>query len=164
MFDAAFKLLNLFSQVGEIHGRKKLQKMVHLLKKGGVAFPFKYEYHHYGPYSAQLQSEINSLVYNGFLAEKKENDTYVYSLTDQGRRFKEKLAECLHYQFEIKKTLVNLLAEKNSQFLEMVSTFAFLIDAGYDAAAAKEKCLELKPHLQKHIDEAIAFYEKNFLQ
>lgn len=162
MFGSAYLLLEFFNQVGQVQGRKKLQKMIYLLKTSGSNFPFKYEYHFYGPYSAQLQSEINYLAYNGFLEEKKENDTYVYAITEQGQKFRDKLIDCLNYTAEINGQLTELLATQNSQFLEMVSTYAFLIESGYKKDEARAKCVELKPHLQKYIDSAMDFYHTNF--
>lgn len=87
MFQTTYPLLAFFDHVAVVHGRKKLQKMIHLLKSAGNEFPFKFRYHHYGPYSSQLQSEMNRLVSEGFIVEKLEDGTYTYEITESGRKF-----------------------------------------------------------------------------
>lgn len=162
MFEAAGSVLSIFSIVGRVHGRKKVQKMVHLLKVAGARMPFKYEYHHYGPYSAALQAELNDLDREGYLHESIEDETYVYEITDKGRKFKEQL-EQFGIKVEIDRELVKSMARKSSQFLEMVSTYAYLIDAGYKPDEARDKALKLKDHLRDFLDEAISFYNGNIV-
>ncbi|GAB6173361.1 hypothetical protein JCM15765_28390 [Paradesulfitobacterium aromaticivorans] len=47
-------------------------------------------------------------------------------------------------------------------FLEMLSTYIFLLESGYQPNEAKGKAVELKPHLGNLIDESIKFYNANF--
>lgn len=157
MFEAAHCLLSVFYEVGKVYGRKKIQKMIHLLEAAGTRMPFKYEYHYYGPYSAELQAEINDLVRQGFLAETKDEDAYIYEITAKGRQFKEMLDRSGKI-VEIDGERIEAMSQKSSQFLEMVSTYAFLIDAGYEPEKAKHKALELKPHLEHLADQAISYY------
>ncbi|XID91609.1 YwgA family protein [Paenibacillaceae bacterium WGS1546] len=160
MFKAAYSLLCIFDSVNSVYGRKKVQKMVHLLETSGTELPFKYEYHFYGPYSAEVQEEIGFLVQQGFLDEIKHDGAYEYVITDRGKTFKSMLEEDGGYRIEIKESLLNSMADESSQFLEMVSTYAFLIDSGYDSLAAREKALELKPHLERYISKAISYYNE----
>jgi len=44
---------------GEIIGKVRLQKVVYLLDQMGMNSGFSYEYHHYGPYSAELADRVN---------------------------------------------------------------------------------------------------------
>ncbi|EHQ89194.1 hypothetical protein DesyoDRAFT_2102 [Desulfosporosinus youngiae DSM 17734] len=158
MFDSAYLLLKLFNQADLIHGRKKLQKMVHLLSIAGSNFPFKYQYHHYGPYSAELQQEIDFMVSYGMLDEIRSSYGYTYQITDRGKEFMNQL-NC-QYKENINQDLVASLNLQSSQFLEMVSTYAFLLDSNYDSEGAKKKALELKPHLAGCIDEAMKYYHQ----
>lgn len=50
--------------------------MIHLVKSSSVEFSFKYQYHHYGPYSAQVLAEQN------FIEEIPESSAYI---SDYGR-------------------------------------------------------------------------------
>jgi len=159
MFEAAGSVLSVFDVVGKVHGRKKIQKMIYLLKVAGTPMPFQYEYHHYGPYSSGLQAELDDLAQRGFLSESMHDDTYVYEMTDEGRKFKEKL-DRFGMTVEVDRELVRSMARHSSQFLEMVSTYAFLVDTGYERQAAKDKALELKSHLPISIDQAIAYYDE----
>jgi len=158
MFEAAYSLLSVFAEVNKVYGRKKIQKMVHLLESAGANMPFKYEYHYYGPYSAELQEEINVLVQQGLLTETKDDEAYVYAITEKGKKFKETLETVGGYNINFNAELLNSMSKESSQFLEMASTYAFLIDSGYNPQQAKSKALELKPHLEKYIERAISFY------
>ncbi|MHB8073991.1 YwgA family protein [Desulfosporosinus fructosivorans] len=159
MFDSAYLLLSLFDDVELVEGRKKLQKMVHLLTTAGAAFSFKYQYHHYGPYSAQLQDEINFMVRQGFIEEFKEKETYVYKITERGKEFKLSLERTNNG--DLNRELVLSLNEHSSQFLEMVSTYAFLLDSGYDSDSAIQKAIELKPHLSGYSEDARKYYHRD---
>jgi len=156
MFKGASFLLGVVEGVGTIRGRKKLQKMVYILELKGADIPYKYSYHHYGPYSQQLQEEINFLVRENFLTESKENGIYVYSITSLGKEFKSTIKDTL--DANIMQNLLNDLNSKSPQFLELVSTYAFLREGGYDEKKGKEKTLELKPHLRTEMEKAIEFY------
>lgn len=162
MFAKQYRLLTLIDVLGEIKGRKKLQKIVHLLEHSGVNFFCKYEYHHYGPYSSDLQMELNDLVEQGFLSESFENGTYSYSITEKGKQFKVKMEQKMieEVQFKLPVTPSLKMNEQNSQFLEVVSTYAYLLDTGYDAAKAFAKTKELKPHLSDLLDQAVAYYNE----
>ncbi|BFH60496.1 YwgA family protein [Paenibacillus azoreducens] len=160
MFKAAYSLLCIFDNVDSVYGRKKVQKMVHLLETSGTELPFKYEYHYYGPYSAEVQEEIGFLVQQGFLDEIKHDEAYEYVITDRGRNFKTTLEDDGGYSIDLNERLLNSMTKESSQFLEMVSTYAFLIDSGYEAGSAREKALELKPHLERFVDKAVNYYNE----
>lgn len=160
MFKSTYYLLEILNSSGMIIGRKKLQKMIHLIEISGVNLPFRYEYHFYGPYSAQLQEEVSFLVNQEFLEEYKENETYIYKITQRGKDFKNKLEESYNVSFKSNVELLNSLNNKSSQFLEIVSTYAFLIDSGYKNEDAKSKAIELKPHLKHLIDDAIEYFHQ----
>ena len=160
MFDHLYKLLSFFRQTQMISGRKKLQKMVYLLQHYGLDLEMNYVYHHYGPYSAGLQAEVEELVESGFVAEGKTCRGYEYHITEKGIEFLQKLEE----EFEVPKISMNdkqldLLGQQSSQFLEVVSTYAFLLAKDYLPEQAVEKVKELKPHLADYVDEARAFYD-----
>lgn len=163
MFESMYRLLSFFDSIESIRGRKKLQKMIYLLKNTGAEFPFKYRYHHYGPYSAQLQEEVNDLVEKGFIEETNEDNTYSYQLTDEGRSFKKQIQQQIQHQnddnlFEFQE-IMTLLSQEDSQFLEVASTYAFLLESGDTPFQAKQKTAELKPLLVDHLDRAIQFYD-----
>ncbi|SFH06966.1 hypothetical protein SAMN05660649_03734 [Desulfotomaculum arcticum] len=59
---------------------------------------------------------------------------------------------------DINRELAMSLNVQSSQFLEMVSTYAFLLESGYDDHSAITKAIELKPHLSGFAEEAKNFY------
>lgn len=160
MFHITYRLLTFFDSVETIRGRKKLQKMVHLLKSSGTDFPFKYRYHHYGPYSSQLQLEMDQLVAQKFLEETFKDGAYIYQITERGRDFKMMLETEGGFAFSLKTDLIEQLAHKSTSFLEMFSTYVFLLESGDTKDEAKAKAKELKPHLIDQLDDVITAYEK----
>ena len=46
----------------KIDGRTKFQKIVYILKNNGVNFEEQFKYHYFGPYSPELQLEIEELI------------------------------------------------------------------------------------------------------
>jgi uncharacterized protein YwgA len=54
---------------GSVYGRVRMQKMFYLLDRMGLGSGLQYEYHHYGPYSAELTEEIKDAVAFGFFDE-----------------------------------------------------------------------------------------------
>src|SRR5699024_8869158 len=146
MFDSTYRMLKMFAVAGRIRGRKKLQKMVYLLSTAGTPFHYKYQYYHFGPYSAELQTEIGDLVDQQLLTETNEDQAYVYELTEQGRLYLERLQKQAKYEDQLDPQLIHLLTEQSSPFLEIVSTYAFLLRSGDQPAEARRKAAELKKH------------------
>lgn len=64
-----FQLAALFDAVTEIEGRKKLQKTVHILQEFGIPFGVSFGYHHYGPFSEQLQDCLQSAQHDSLISE-----------------------------------------------------------------------------------------------
>jgi len=162
VFDKTYKLLRFFSETGTLTGRKKLQKMVHLLQRKGVSFDMDYAYHHYGPYSADLQAEVQELVDQELLVEEMKDNTYQYYLTDKGKEFLGVLQETKKDAFALPNNLMELLMDKSSPFLEVVSTYSYLLDNGYTDEEAIAKLKELKPKLDCYWEDAISFYKEKY--
>ncbi|MDD3888844.1 MAG: hypothetical protein PHT79_09335 [Syntrophomonadaceae bacterium] len=161
MFKTTYALLDLLETVDTVKGRKKLQKTVHMLQIRKNPFNFDYQYHFYGPYSSELQIEVNSLVKEGFVIETKMDETYVYQITEKGKTFKKNLESQFKESVNVEHELSQLLNRQSTSLLEMASTYAYLLDNGYEPSEAKNKCKELKPHLIKEMDSAIKFYNEH---
>jgi uncharacterized protein YwgA len=67
---------------GEIVGKVRLQKTVYLLDQVGLESGFSYEYHHYGPYSAELARSVDDSVFLNEITEqvKRRVDGVPYSV------------------------------------------------------------------------------------
>lgn len=155
------KLMKVFADVGEVVGRKKLQKMVYIGKKLGFPFYERYNFHFYGPYSEELTLKIEELCNLGFLAEVKENkggySQYRYSLTEAGQEFLN------HYEAELPDTIqcMTKMNERSSRFLELVSTVLYFSDLDKDQV--KEKVFTVKSkqnYSEEEIDEAYCYIEQ----
>jgi len=70
--------------------RIRLQKMILLAKlEESFPFSFKYESYHYGPYSFDLQNDLEAMINDGLVREKviatgEDSSGFVYSITPKG--------------------------------------------------------------------------------
>ena len=71
---------------GRVVGRLRLQKVFYLLDRLGLESGFNYEYHYYGPYSANLAEAIEDATAFGLVNERIERRAYdgvPYSVFEQ---------------------------------------------------------------------------------
>jgi uncharacterized protein YwgA len=85
---ASARLLLLTANfLGKVEGRKRFQKVVFLLQeKYGAEFGYRFSSYLYGPYSAQLQNEVDMLVRMGYLKASKINYLFLYEITSLGQK------------------------------------------------------------------------------
>ena len=159
-FQGTFALLKLLSR-RPINGRKKMQKISHLLQVQRAAIPFPFTYHHYGPYSPALQETLDRLVESHMVEEVHSASGYVYRLTDDGESFLKRL-EADGYDLTFDEGLLNILLEKPATFLEVLSTYAYFREQGLSSEQAVQKVKLLKAHLSAYIPEVQAFYTTFF--
>ncbi|RXK30335.1 hypothetical protein A6g_07295 [Bacillus velezensis] len=155
------KLMKVFSDSGEIIGRKKLQKIIYIAKKMQYPFYEKYDFHFYGPYSEELTLRIEELCNLGVLDEVKEKKggyfQYRYSLTETG-------AEFLHHAeltMPDMKKYIDSVNSRSSRFLELVSTILYF--DGLEAEEKKEKVFTIKSkqkYTDEEYDEALHYIEE----
>lgn len=153
--------MKVFSDSGEIIGRKKLQKIIYIAKKMQYPFYEKYDFHFYGPYSEELTLRIEELCNLGFLDEVKEKKggyfQYRYSLTETG-------AEFLHHAeltMPDMKKYIDSVNSRSSRFLELVSTILYF--DGLEAEEKKEKVFTIKSkqkYTDEEYDEALHYIEE----
>lgn len=145
------KLMQFFSVMKRIDGRIKLQKIIYILQQKGVDFDLDFKYALYGPYSEDLQLEIDFLADISFLEERKDGaNNYVYFLNEA---FKPKLKVDKQTSGEFE--LANFLVSKESQLLEVTATIYYLKNKKYDdERSICEKIKSLKPNLSNKVSEA----------
>lgn len=138
------KIVQFIALADEVKGRKKLQKMVYIAKK--IHFPFaeKYELHMYGPYSEELTLRVEELCEMGFLAEQcVDKGSYVqyrYNVTEEGTSFLE-MADSPHDNLAV---CIELMNDKSSRFLELVSTLLYFDELDKEAQIAKVRIVKNK--------------------
>ena len=107
-------LILTYANEGEsVEGRTRLQKMIFLLLEQAPFFKHRYDFvaHNYGPYSPELQSDIDDLIREGFLVVnyktvEEGKIKYEYTITSIGASFITKiLANRVNRKFKFSKIL-----------------------------------------------------------
>jgi len=156
------RMLNVARLVGvcgEIEGRKKLQKIVHILREAGYKSEFGHQfgYLHYGPYSRELRNELDALTEDDALIHENQRvkgsyTAFVYSATEQ-------LGELLRdLKLDAEPSWAGVARELNgreSQDLEALSTAIYLQRLGYSGEALRTRFEKLKPSLKDRITNAV---------
>lgn len=155
------KIVQFVSLANKVTGRKKLQKMIYIAKKMNFAFAEKYELHMYGPYSEELTLRVEELCEMGFLLEQcTDKGSYVqysYDVTSAGERFLE-TAEAAHEKLP---SCIDLMKEKSSRFLELVSTLLYFDHLVRKEQIAKVHIVKNKLNFsEEEMDAAFVFIEE----
>ena len=151
------ELLRLIKSCESIEGRKKLQKVVHILQCNGNDFGFRYSFYHHGPFSADLKNEIDFLVSSDFVCEvekaKGDYTQYVYSLN----------SSCLTVMkpmgLEIEPSwsdFAKKLSKRPAKILESISTILYLFDLDLSESEVRDEFKRLKPHLIDKLESSLA--------
>lgn len=143
-------LLQLLNVVGRIEGRKRLQKMVHILQELGVGFQERFQYSFYGMYSLQLKAEIDVLNQEGLVEESSLANGFAVQRTDELTR--------LINEFDLAEEPVwaeraRYLNELTPAVLEGISTIYYLRHTETDEGIVRERLLTLKPHLDDVVEQ-----------
>jgi uncharacterized protein YwgA len=93
-------LLAVLGSMTEIEGRKRFQKVVFLLK-AEKGLPISYDFIPYlhGPYSSDMQMDLNILCIMGLVREEHEGVSYRYSLTREANAELKKARKRLGREF-----------------------------------------------------------------
>ncbi len=152
------KIVDLIKRHSEekIHGRKRLQKTVYILKHFGFEYDERFTYLHYGPYSYDLFDETKQLVNWNFISQENNGSEYIYILTNEGKNFLEKYSHLFTIKRQPSVRIIKVLEENDSGVLELLSTYYYLIDQGIRPAQAWFELEDLKPdriHLKERAQE-----------
>lgn len=141
-------LLQLLHLLRRVEGRKKLQKIVHVLQERGVPFPERFEYSYYGMYSAQLRHEVERLEDEKLVNERQAragmNVCYSLEATAELGTLINELSGPADLPWADTARHLNTLS---AQQLEGMSTILFLRECGLEGEALRKRLLKLKPHL-----------------
>lgn len=150
-------LFQLFDAVGEIKGKKRLQKIVHLLQECSPAnFGVTFRLAQFGAFSSDLAVQLDQLNTDQFLEGRKArttsgHPTLVYSKTPHY----DKVMEEIGYEKAPWKDLAARLNGKDTRVLEAISTIVFLHRTSTNENALKQRFNTLKPHLAELFDTAL---------
>ena len=136
----------------QIEGRKKLQKIVHILQEAGHPFREEFDYLHFGPYSSALKREIDELILPqvGLVEEEPtpaegQYKSYVYRPT---AKLRENLGRLHLSGTPAWANLARALNTMSASDLEAVSTILFLRRRGFTGERLERRFKELKSHLE----------------
>ncbi len=152
-----FQLAALFKAVTEIEGRKKLQKTVHILQEFGVPFGVSYGYHHYGPFSEQLQDCLQTAQYDSLIHETEvagQPPTFRFRADERLTRLWQLHGNNALPQWAEFATELN---RKSPRDLETISTLVYLEKLRGTGASPEQVDAEfnsLKPHLADRLAAA----------
>jgi uncharacterized protein YwgA len=141
-------LLQLLQVLERIAGRKKLQKIVHILQQRGLPFPEPFQYSYYGMYSQQLRSEVEKLESEKLVKESPVRGMNVSYSLEKTPELDALVREIGQEQEPAWAETARYLNSLPPQELEGISTILFLKDCGFSANALKQRLVGLKPHLE----------------
>ena len=157
--DSAIAVAELIVVLGKVEGRKRLQKIVHLLKvRGARDFPYRFILHYFGPFSRELASDLDFVVGTGLVEEQAPpggEGSYVYTPRNPaiGKRVRRLRGHERHDPDWA--DLAGALAVEDTGFLETLSTVVFLADRKYEGKALRDEFGRVKPHLKGQFDKAV---------
>jgi uncharacterized protein YwgA len=114
---------------GSLIGRVRLQKAVYLLDQLGLNSGFGYEYHHYGPYSRDLDSATADAKAFGLMEEEfkhRQSDGAMYSVFKLSPEATVNEAAYGDLGRERASKLLQLFADTNVTVLELAATIDWL--------------------------------------
>lgn len=153
-------LLQFFASLGEVTGRKKCQKMIHILQECGFNFGFDFKLALYGAYSSNLQTQLESCVSHRYVQEVSSQTPTAGFVTSSFKANKhlDKILLALGSDSAPQWTsLAQTLNEKETRLLEATSTILYLESAGVSSAEMQSRFTALKPHLSKLLPKAMEF-------
>jgi len=146
----------LLETVGTVEGRKKFQKLVHILQHFGVPFRFRFGYLHYGPYSSELDAQLESFETEGLIKEEPvaagKYQAYHFSAQEKLSSLVKKLTPDASLPLA---ELAQDLNAKSSSELEAVSTIYYLQDGGKRGSELKAAFCSLKPQYASVFDKRL---------
>ncbi len=150
-------ILALLNTVGKVKTRKKLQKVVFFLKIVNVPFSEKFSLHHFGPYSPELQLEIDQLGDAGFITSEFNE----FQNTATGNQYLKEHSEYLAIFSDDKlMRLVKTLNGFEPFKLESMATIVYFENSyGNDKKMLRKTIKGIKPHLDGVFDEAWKYLE-----
>lgn len=156
----------LLDVLGRIEGRKKLQKIVFLSKHFGFQFQEEFKFHFYGPFSESLATKVQEMVTMGLVQEDETTRStgyklYEYRLSEKGRRFLDTYPS--ENDFEARRAFFEKMNDRDSRFLELAATVAYLQERDCRPEEIPNKVQFLKSEQKyspQEIEEAMLFLDE----
>lgn len=152
---AILLLGQLLTTTGPICGRKKLQKIVHLLQNlRSVPFGYSFQFSFFGPYSADLKEDVSALAREELVLETRSDsdmgNPYRFSA---GEKMKQLLQDVPVASKDDWAPLALDLNSRTAEELEGISTVLFLQKIGWSGTELREQFALLKPRLSQSFEQ-----------
>jgi uncharacterized protein len=143
----------------KIESKKKLHKLIYLLQQKGEDFDQDYTFHYYGVFSPSLAGDLDTAKKWALInVEEPEEGQLAYTISlPKGSQI-----ESISSISENSIIILNTLAQKDPQYLEVLSTIVYLDRNFYKGDELKQKLQELKPDLERHYTEAFKIANELF--
>lgn len=171
-FDKTIALAKLIDELKSVNGRKRLQKIVHLLRSAPFKeFDYDFVLYYYGPFSRELATDLDflckaQLVRESQPASPETDNTYRYEVNEEKSRIIQNLGQRGSGQSSTRprwSQLAATLNKENTPFLEAVSTVVYLARTGLGRDRLEMAFKRAKPRLSRCFDRALAFAGKQNL-
>jgi uncharacterized protein YwgA len=138
---------------GRVDGRKKLHKLTYLCQRAGTDIGQSFVFHMYGVYSPSLARDVEAAEAWHLIDENEvEGPGGHYEITTGPAAAAN---QCNTGNFDTQGlALVRQLAGESPSALEVLTTIAYLWDAGYREPRLREKLQQLKGHLAPYFAHA----------
>ena len=161
--EGSLAVARLVSSLGRIEGRKRLQKIVHLLKSQGYReFDQEFVLHYYGPFSRQLAAQIDFLCQVELINEAKDeaSDAYIYEpvyVEVEGEKVSALDALADEQEEPSWGSVAESLNEEDTPFLEALSTVVYLHKIGRRGDRLKKEFRRIKPNLARRFQKVESY-------
>lgn len=129
---------------GQLVGKTRLQKEVYLLQECGIGDFFDFEYHYFGPFSAELAEAADFAEVSGMVRVEEKYGHYdvPYSEFTTGVEEPERLGKL---DATSARSLLRMLDSRSAVTLELAATLRFLRNEGVAEADLDDQVATLKP-------------------
>lgn len=151
--DNSVAVAKLIVELGEVAGRKRLQKIVHLLQASGdIRLNYRFILHFFGPFCRELATDLDFLVDAGVVKVEdpaQEGGAYKYSVPEKTRTKVDGFYESIRPKDKSKWLERAKVLDKNrTRFLEGLSTVVFLEKHKQAGDSLKSEFAAAKPQLK----------------
>ncbi|EYF03318.1 HD domain-containing protein [Chondromyces apiculatus] len=159
--DLASMLALMVTKARRLDGRLRVQKLMYLLQQRGAKplQPFLFQYHHYGPFSAEVADAIKGAVKSKLIDEREESDEsgwkrYEYTPAQQAATYAARVDGPTTTLVE---QVLTLCEKAHWRTLELAATIDFLQRTDHlEREQAVREALERKPQCANYESQARA--------
>lgn len=143
------KLCSVIISLGEIRGRKRLHKIIHIANALGYQVGYSFEWANYGPFSNDLHIDLTALRDENVISETQVNNhgykEYIYQATELCHEYVNLFEDTEIPNID---AILQRLNKEETKSLELLSSILYLKGQGETGEALVAFLHELKPHFE----------------